>query len=265
MQTTRRGGNLRVRHLIVPAGGAGRIHLDSMRAIELVHFISTPGMCATITGWQLSWPLCTAILCIADMHRHTHKMPAIMAVRWSRRAAAGAAVSSLLRSPAGAPEAGAGYSLTAGQAAGARAYLARLLQAGALGGPALSPGAGGPLAARNISDWLYGASGLLHFSPELTRLPRASAWSGPRMAPASDRKTERAVLTTMPCTALLSEGQNPAGWVDPLLGSSAFGRVGAAPAGRVALGIGWPTADAPMQASPCCRASPSAATEGRSR
>ena len=37
-----------------------------------------------------------------------------------------------------------------------RAYLARLLQAGALGGPALSPGAGGVLAARNITDWLYG-------------------------------------------------------------------------------------------------------------
>ena len=52
---------------------------------------------------------------------------------------------------------GAGYALGAEQAALVRAYLARLLQARALGGPALSPGAGGMLAARNISDWLYGA------------------------------------------------------------------------------------------------------------
>ena len=52
---------------------------------------------------------------------------------------------------------GAGYALSAQQAAWVRAYLARLLLAGGLGGSALSPGAGGVLAARNISDWLYGA------------------------------------------------------------------------------------------------------------
>jgi len=148
-------------------------------------------------------------------------------------------VGSLLRSPAGAPVAGAGYSLTASQAARVRAYLARLLQAGALGGLALSAGAGGPLPARNISDWLYGARSLLHLIPP-----------------------EHALLKSGP-ESLFQRGRCRAGWVDPLLGGSAFGRVGAAPAGRVALGMGWPTFDAPMQAPPCHGAAPSAATEGR--
>lgn len=67
------------------------------------------------------------------------------------------AVAGLLRAPPGAPAAGAGYALSAEQAARVRGYLARVLQARALGGPALSPGGGGVLAARNISDWLYGA------------------------------------------------------------------------------------------------------------
>lgn len=38
-----------------------------------------------------------------------------------------------------------------------------------------------------------------------------------------------------------------AGWEDPLLSSAAFGGAGATPAGRVALGIGWPSLDAPMR------------------
>ncbi|KAK9837305.1 hypothetical protein WJX81_005203 [Elliptochloris bilobata] len=103
------------------------------------------------------------------------------------------AITALLSAPPGTAVTGAGYTLGAEQVARVRAYMARLLQVGALGGPALSPGAGGLLAARNVSDWLTG-------------------------------------------------------WADPLLSSALFGGVGATPAGRVALGIGWPSLDAPARA-----------------
>ncbi len=97
-----------------------------------------------------------------------------MGTRDSADAAASAAIAGLLRTPPGAPAAGAGFSLSADQALGVRGYLAQLLLVGALGGrPAggPSPGAGGPplgglplsagagglLVARNVSEWLYGA------------------------------------------------------------------------------------------------------------